>query len=88
VDVKEGEYITIIDGELVASSPQRDEALDEALQRTINDDASLATLYPGAEVSDEEARRAADRLGAAYGDLEFQVVRGDQPYYDYFISVE
>ena len=88
VGVEEGEYISIVDGELVASSAELDEALDQAFKRMVGDDASLATLYPGAEVSDEDARHAAERLRAAYSDLEFQVVRGDQPYYDYFISVE
>jgi fatty acid kinase len=88
VDVEEGEYISIVDGELVASNAAIDEALDEALERMVSDDSSLVTLYPGVQVKVGDANKVAERLGATYTDVEIQVVRGDQPYYDYLISVE
>jgi uncharacterized protein len=88
VEVVEGEYISIVDGELVASNPRRRDALEEVMRRMVSSDSSLATLYPGEEVADEDAQKAANDLSAAHPDVEIQVVRGDQPYYDYFVSVE
>jgi uncharacterized protein len=88
VDVREGDYIAIVDGELIASQPSVPDAVKAALERLVNDDTSLTTLYPGEDVSDDDARALATELEERYGGVEVQVVRGDQPYYDYFLSAE
>ena len=88
VDVREGEYIAIVDGELIASRPSVPEAVQAALERMVNNDTSLITLYPGEDASEADAQTLSMSLEGRFPDVEVQVVRGDQPYYDYFLPAE
>lgn len=48
----------------------------------------LATLYLGADATDEDGERLAGALGDAFPHLEVEVQRGDQPRYPYLIGIE
>ncbi|MEX2237045.1 MAG: DAK2 domain-containing protein [Dehalococcoidia bacterium] len=88
IDVREGDYIAMVDGDLVASTPALDAAVVDALDRMVSPDSSLVTLYHGESVTAAEASALAGQVEGRFPDVEAQVVRGGQPYYDYFLSVE
>ena len=89
VEVKEGEYIGILDGELVISLADRTEALCGMIE-TIDDidDRELLTLFVGDGVSDEARGDVTDELERRFPSLTVEVYIGRQQVYDYLIAVE
>ncbi len=88
LEVKKGQVIALVDGELAVAGHQVDEVVLETLRRTDIDDAEVLTFYYGDDVSDEEAQALAERVEVHYPDLEVEVIEGGQPHYRYIISVE
>ena len=46
------------------------------------------SIYSGADVSNEDAEKLADRVEEAYPDVDVQHYYGGQPIYYYIVSVE
>ena len=53
----------------------------------MNEDSSLATLYYGKDVEEEEAQQLAQQLQESLN-LDVEIYRGEQPVYEYLLSVE
>ena len=60
----------------------------ETVAAMMNDDASVISIYSGADVSDVDAGKLADALTRQYTGCDVELYRGDQPVYYYIISVE
>lgn len=88
VEVREGDAIGLLDGELVVDTPSFEEAVRWLLAEADLEDRELVTLYYGEDVNPDQAQALTDELSAAYPDLEFEVVEGLQPHYPYIISIE
>ena len=89
VEVKEGEYIGILDGELVASSADEIEAMLETIGKIEDiEDREILTLFVGADVSDEDRVRMTDALEERFEDLSVEVYIGGQEIYRYLLAVE
>lgn len=86
--IGKGQAIGIVDGELVAAGDGVAEALRESLERAGIGSAELATIYYGADVTEEKAQKAMQELRSAYPGVQFEVVKGGQPHYQYIASVE
>ena len=54
----------------------------------MHEDASVISVYSGADVTDLEAGKLADALTREYPGCDVELYRGDQPVYYYIISVE
>jgi len=88
IDVRTGQPIGLIDGELAVAEETVAAAVAACVARIVAArDASLVTLYAG----DGETQAAADALAAAirarHG-IEVEVVMGGQPHYPYIVGVE
>ncbi|MPZ23742.1 MAG: hypothetical protein GEU28_09390 [Dehalococcoidia bacterium] len=88
VDIRAGNYMAIVDGDLVAAAGAIEEAVTRALSMMTGPDSALIALYPGRDVDDASASSLTAAVREAWPDHEVEVVRGNQPYYEYFISVE
>jgi DAK2 domain fusion protein YloV len=88
VDVREGDAIGLLDGELVVDTGSFDEAVYWLLAGAELEDCELVTLYYGEGVDASQAESLVERLSETYPELEFEVVEGGQPHYPYIISVE
>ena len=89
VEVKEGEYIGILEGKIVACDTKEIfTALDLISKVEDLDEKELVTLFIGAGVSDERRTQMLDALEEEFEDLCFEVYIGDQEIYDYLISIE
>ncbi len=88
VDVREGDAIGLLDGELVVDTESFDEAVYWLLAGVELEDCELVTLYYGEGVDASQAESLAERLIETYPELEFEVVEGGQPHYPYIISIE
>jgi uncharacterized protein len=86
--VREGDYIGLINGNLVVAGQDMAHVIDDTLQRMKIDHYEIVTLYYGADVTAPEADETAKRIKNRYSHLEIEVVNGGQPFYAYVLSAE
>lgn len=86
--IRAGQPIGIVQGDLTVVEESIDAAVFEAVRQMLTPEATLLTLFAGEGVADADARSLAERLRAAYPQLEVEVVRGEQPHYPYILSLE
>lgn len=87
-DLKEGDIIGLTSKKIVAKSNNVVECASEVIEKLIDEDKSVVTLYYGNGVTEDEASEFADILSEKYEDIEVQVLYGGQPHYYYMMSVE
>ena len=88
VAIHENEYMSILDGKIVASCPTLDEAVEKMVQTMVDDDAELISLHYGDNVEAEDAEDLLERLEAAFDEVDFELYDGGQSVYHYIISAE
>ncbi|MCP4422357.1 MAG: DAK2 domain-containing protein [Chloroflexi bacterium] len=88
VDVKEGEFIGLVDGRLCTSSPELTAVLDTVFTAMEMEDRELLSIYYGQDISKEEASALANQIEAQYEDIEIELLSGEQPYYFYILGAE
>jgi DAK2 domain fusion protein YloV len=89
VKVRQGEAIAIVDDELKLAVATPEEAVKKALAGLpMMEEASLITLYYGADTTREQAQALAEELRQAYPHHEVEVAYGGQPHYQYIASRE
>ncbi len=89
--IKEGQFIAILNDEnLIVSSNNTNDISDiifESLTKADIEKTEMVTIYYGAEAQSAEAEDIARRIRNKY-QTEVEVVRGNQPHYNYIISLE
>ncbi len=88
VRVREGDYIGLVNGNLVIAGQDMEHVIHETLQRMNIERYEIVTLYFGEDVTQQQAEEIAKRLKEKYAHLEIEVVDGGQPYYAYILSAE
>jgi len=86
--VKEGQAIAFLDGELVVADDNMPQVVHKLLDKVDVEKAGLVTIYYGADTEQAEAERIGESVREKYPALEVEVVAGEQPHYNYIISVE
>ena len=86
--VAEGDVIGLVDGELVACGRDTAAVLLESIEKLGPQRGELITLYPGADVSDEEAEEHRRAVEARWPECDVEMYRGGQPLFAYWVSVE
>jgi DAK2 domain fusion protein YloV len=88
VSVKTGQWIGLLDDELVIAGDDMLELARGLLERAQAQRFERITIYYGADVHEADALMLAEALAAHHRDQEFEVVSGGQALYPYIISVE
>ena len=88
LEIKQNDYIAIVNGMIRAASPAIETVILDAFGSLALPSLELATIYYGAGVSALDAERLIERLTIAFKGLEFESVYGGQSLYSYLISVE
>lgn len=88
VNVREGDYIGVINGHLAVAGQQIERVIQDTLLRMQVANYEVVTLYYGSDVTIEQAQETASAIKAHYSQLEIEVVDGGQPYYAYILSLE
>ncbi len=88
LSVKDGEYLGIADGRVVASASSADEALLTALASSPIADMEIVTIYFGGGAASHAADAVAARIRDGHPGLAVEVVEGGQPHYPYVVSLE
>lgn len=87
-EVRGGQTIALLNGELVAAYDDRDQLIDDIMARMDLESLEILTIYYGQEVSAEQAEELAARLGICYPEHAVEVKSGGQPLYDYIFAAE
>ncbi|WP_159887059.1 DAK2 domain-containing protein [Paenibacillus puerhi] len=88
IDIKQGDYIGIHNGKIVASDPDLFDSCSRLIDSLLADGAEILTLYKGLDAENEMTQRLVDYAQGAYPDAEVEVHDGGQPLYYYIISAE
>ena len=86
--ITEGNYIAIVNGEIVATDESREKTLLDMLRGVDMDDYEIISLFAGKDVSDEDRVTITDTLSDEYPDHEVVVYLGEQELYDFYIVLE
>lgn len=88
VQVHKGQVIALLNGKLVYSASSIEEALLGLLAKSTIADRERITLFSGADLSQKEINRLADKIRSAYPSHELELHEGGQPHYQFIISIE
>lgn len=88
VDVKEGNIIGIAEGKLLSAGESIDEITTNLIQKLVDEDTAIITLFYGEDVSEDAANELRDSLEDKFEDIDVELYYGGQPLYYYLISVE
>ena len=88
VDIKENDFIGILDKDIVVSVPSRFESACALVDQMIDEDSEIVTILFGEGVDEDEADELAEYIENKFEDVEVTIFEGQQPVYSYIISVE
>ena len=87
--IKKGELLCMNNGKIAFTETDLDKAVARLVKVMLKRDSEFLTVIYGADVSETQARRIETDLNAKFGDkVEITVIRGGQPIYYFFLSVE
>jgi len=88
VQVKKGQVITLLNGELVSSSKSIEEACEAFLTAAHADDFERITFFYGEDLDLQQVNKLADKIRKVYSAHEIEIHYGGQPHYQLIIAVE
>ena len=88
VAVRLGDFIALLDDNLVLTAESAERALQQAIGMAGVDSGSILTIYRGADVEEASADAVAAALEEATPGLQVDRVYGGQPHYHYLASIE
>ena len=77
-----------LDGDLVAVGDSAVDVLNQLLAKLDLEKVEVITIYYGADANSAETEQVGGSIRERYPQLQIEVVRGDQPHYNYIVSVE
>jgi len=88
LEIREGQFIGLLNGELVEAGNDLQQVTHAVLQRIDIGRYEVITVYWGDAVTQEQAENLGAWIADHYPDKEVELVEGKQPYYHYIISAE
>jgi hypothetical protein len=88
VEVKEGNIIGITEGKLSGAGEKVDEITSNLIEKLVDEDSAIITLFYGEDVNEEDANKLRDELEDKFEDIDVELYYGGQPLYYYLVSVE
>ncbi|MCI1959102.1 MAG: DAK2 domain-containing protein [Clostridia bacterium] len=88
IEIKKGDYLGMNGGKIVAVSNDMKKCLSKLIEKAVDRDSEVITVYYGSDVSEEDAEKTAEDIRGKYPDCEVELYDGGQPVYYYIISVE
>ena len=88
LSIKKKQAIGLLDGELLVAGKNTIDILDKMLAKLDMNQNEIVTVYYGADTSSDEASQVSESIREQYPQLQVEVVKGGQPYYDYIVSIE
>ena len=88
MEIREGDIMGIGDSGMLAVEQNVETAVLKTLERMVDEDSELISVYFGADVEEADAEALLEQIEEAYPDCEVELNNGGQPVYYYLLSVE
>ena len=88
IEVKKDDIISLGDKGLLFTHKKVSDSILGALSKILSDSDELATIYYGADVSEDDAKKIGECITKTYPNLEVECHYGGQAVYYYYISIE
>ena len=88
IPVQKGDAIGILDGELAVACPEPEDVVRKLAPRLESRELSLATVYYGEGVTEDQQTRLVKAFEEAASFLEVEMIHGGQPHYHFIVSLE
>ncbi|MBS4024395.1 MAG: DAK2 domain-containing protein [Clostridia bacterium] len=88
LEIKEGEIIGLLNDEICCGDKSVDEVVKKLLEKMVDGESELVTLFYGKNVEEEQANNLMAELKKNYPNQEFETYKGGQQLYFYIIAVE
>ena len=88
VQVTEGSFIGLAEGEVIASTEGLWEAARAVTERLLDGGRELVTVLTGSGAPEEEVLEIAARLQETFSEVEFEIHHGGQPLYPLLLAAE
>ncbi|AVK60303.1 hypothetical protein C5Z25_00270 [Lactobacillus sp. CBA3605] len=86
--IHKDDYMGLVDGEIVVTDPDRQNATIAMVKQMLDDDSELVTIIFGADATQADADKLSTAIQGLDDELEIEIHEGDQPVYPFLISVE
>lgn len=87
-EIHKDDIIGIAAKDIISSGKTVYDVVLETVDKLMDEDISLVTLFYGEDVSEEDAEVVREAIEEKYPDIDIDVIKGDQPIYYYIISLE
>lgn len=87
-EIHKDDIIGIASKDIISSGKTVFDVVTETVDKLMNEDISLVTLFYGEDVKKEDAEEARQAIEEKYPDIDIDVIKGDQPIYYYILSLE
>ena len=88
LSIKKKQTIGLLDGELLLAGNTPLEILTKMLAKMDLRNTQIITIYYGADTEMAEAEEVSASIREHYPQLQVEVIRGGQPYYNFIVSIE
>lgn len=88
IEIKKDEFMGIRDGKIVVSNLSLNTVLEELLEKSLDEDSEIVTLYLGEESTEEYTDFLEQLIEEKYPDVEVELIESGQPVYPYIIGIE
>jgi DAK2 domain fusion protein YloV len=88
IDIKQGDFIGIEEGRIVASEPSLMSSCKKLLQEMVKEGSEIVTMLTGADAKEEDTDELEAYIEEMFPEVEVEIHPGGQPLYVYIFSVE
>ena len=88
INIHEGDIMAIGDRGIVYAGKDIESTLIESVKRLVDEKTEIISLFYGADVNEENAKKVAQDIEKLFPDIEVELDNGGQPVYYYIISIE
>lgn len=86
--INKDDIIGLSSGEILATGKEINKVAEGLLEKLIDEESSIITIFYGDDVSEADAESLAESLEEIYEDVDVEVLYGGQPLYYYIFSIE
>ena len=88
LEVKQNDFIGLNDETILVADKSKLNALKSLVEKLIDEDHELVTIFAGEDVNDEEMDEVEQFFEMSFPDVEVEVHEGNQPIYSFIVMVE
>ena len=88
IEVIKDYFMGLFDKHIVVCEKKKINALYKLVDKMVDENSYLVTIFVGEDVKDEEMEVIKSYFENKYDWVEFDIRRGDQPVYSFFVGVE